>query len=121
MSAVTIDQLSVEELRSAIRSSMRFGVGPFSMSLTSTAPDLVSLVHDLYGGHPIIDPERAIDFHIRLSRPIGLRRWIKPKIYFSVDGQYPFDPFPLNTAFPQLEWGINWCIAMHAHREIQPY
>lgn len=28
----------------------------------------------------------------------------------------PFDPQPLENAFPMFEWGLNWCIATSAHR-----
>jgi HprK-related kinase A len=28
----------------------------------------------------------------------------------------PFEPFPHDTALPFLEWGLNWCVATHAHQ-----
>lgn len=28
----------------------------------------------------------------------------------------PFEPHPLENAFPMFEWGLNWCIATSAHR-----
>jgi HprK-related kinase A len=45
-----------------------------------------------------------------------LRRWIRPQANFSFDGEQPFKPLPYDQAYPMLEWGLNWCVSMHAHQ-----
>jgi HprK-related kinase A len=40
----------------------------------------------------------------------------RPQVQFHVDSLVPFDPQPLENAFPVFEWGLNWCIATSAHR-----
>jgi HprK-related kinase A len=55
------------------------------------------------------------DFHVRLARPNGIRRWLHPQIFFWLDDFSPFQPLPADHDFAQLEWGMNWCIAGHAH------
>jgi HprK-related kinase A len=35
---------------------------------------------------------------------------------FRFENRTPFEPYPQNHAFPLLEWGTNWCIAMRGHR-----
>ncbi len=44
------------------------------------------------------------------------RRPFAPQAVFKTDTEAPFAPFPLSHAFPLLEWGLNWCIAMRAHQ-----
>lgn len=41
---------------------------------------------------------------------------VSPKAYFYIDNQPVFEPYPLNAALALFEWGLNWCIAMRAHR-----
>ncbi len=56
------------------------------------------------------------DFHVRLVRSrIICIAGCDPKCNFGVDEEKPFAPFPRDTALPFLEWGINWCVATHAH------
>ena len=116
MSASTLGQLPLSTLRTTMTQGMRYRIGPFTIHLKNTADNIVPLMHTLYADSSLADDEPIADFHIQLHRPFGPRRWIRPKINFIVDGRFPFDPFPLDTAFPMLEWGINWCIAMHAHQ-----
>jgi HprK-related kinase A len=60
--------------------------------------------------------DEVLDYDIHVYRPPSLRRWIKPQIQFGIDGMQPFEPHPLENAFPMYEWGLNWCIATSAHR-----
>ncbi len=116
MSAITLGDLSIDELDNLLHRGLHYRIGPFTLELQNSAPEIGPLLHNLYADSPIAEDAEIADFHIRVTRPAGLRRWIRPKVNFSVDGRLPFDPFPLDTAFPLLEWGINWCIAMHSHQ-----
>jgi HprK-related kinase A len=55
------------------------------------------------------------DFHVQVDRVTGPRHYLRPQIVFTFDGMTPFKPLPADHAFPSLEWGLNWCIAGHAH------
>jgi len=55
------------------------------------------------------------DFHVTLRRP-AFRRWVRPQVRFLLDGKSPFRPLPAEQAFALFEWGLNWCVAQHAHR-----
>ncbi len=70
----------------------------------------------LYGDYPKGPPREFADFHVSLDRPKGPRRWIRPQVVFHFDGEAPFKPLPLDQALPMLEWGMNWCVAAHAHQ-----
>jgi len=63
-----------------------------------------------------VTPAEAItDFHVDISSPKSMRRWLRPQCRFSLDGRSSFAPYPKEHAFPALEWGINWCVATRAH------
>ena len=48
--------------------------------------------------------------HVRIRRPRGVRRWVRPQVRFQCDGQRPFEPFPADSPLPLFEWGCNWLI-----------
>jgi hypothetical protein len=71
----------------------------------------------LYNDYPLLAEDTGLtDFHIRVARPAGLRRWFRPQIQFILEGVVPFEPFPLRLALPLLEWGLNWSVANYAHQ-----
>ena len=70
----------------------------------------------VYSQHPIEREDSFADFHVRIARPPGLRRWVRPQVEFQFDGAPPFLPLPGDQAFPILEWGLNWCVSAHCHQ-----
>ncbi|MCB1772391.1 MAG: HprK-related kinase A [Gammaproteobacteria bacterium] len=90
--------------------------GPFRVGVTSSIPSLGDAIAYFYRDVVSTDPDVVLDYNIGLHRPPGLRAMVRPQVVFGVDGQYPFDPQPLENAFPVFEWGLNWCIATSAHR-----
>ena len=90
--------------------------GPFRVGLRTAEAQLLETVAYFYGDEMRHRGPLVLDFDIRLSRPFGLRRWVRPQIVFRVDGRRPFAAQPLENAFPMYEWGLNWCIATTAHR-----
>ena len=80
--------------------------------VASVARDIVSM----YGEFETCPADAFADFHIEVRREPGLRRWYPPQVRFYFDGQPAFAPLPANQAFAMIEWGINWCVAAHAHQ-----
>lgn len=64
-----------------------------------------------YGEFAVADDDGFVDFHIRVSPPNSVRRWLRPQVLFYCDEVIPFKPLPLGQAFPLLEWGMNWCVS----------
>jgi len=91
-----------------------FATGPFVVRLHSGIAAVAEAVSLFYADR-IVDDRPFADFHIALVRPHGLRRWVRPQVWFDFDGARPFRPLPLDQAPAVLEWGLNWCIAAHAH------
>lgn len=91
--------------------------GPFSLHIQSSILSVAKGLTDLYGQFEVRDPHDIFaDFHVSVNAPSPLRRWIRPQVDFSFDGQLPFKPLPYDQAYPMLEWGLNWCVSMHAHQ-----
>ena len=91
--------------------------GPFSLRLQSKLPHVAEGLFELYGQFEVRDTQNAFaDFHVEINSPGLLRRWFRPQVNFSFDGNMPFKPLPLDQAYPLLEWGLNWCVTMHAHQ-----
>lgn len=70
----------------------------------------------LYPDFELVEEDEFIDFHVSVTPPAGVRRWIRPQANFSFDGRVPFKPLPADQAMPMLEWGLNWVISNHAHQ-----
>ena len=70
----------------------------------------------MYGEFPVAPAEEFADFDVRVAPPASLRRWFRPQVFFYFDDRASFRPLPAAQAYPMLEWGLNWCIAAHAHQ-----
>jgi len=91
--------------------------GPFTVHVrTDTFTALPDQMLRLHGDYPLAAPDAIADFHVRLVRPLGIRRWLQPQVRFYEDRTMPFQPVPAHMALPALEWGINWCIATRANQ-----
>jgi len=91
------------------------GIGPFLVRLHSSLASVAGGVA-LHYDEQLLAPDTAFcDFHIAIRRGAGVRALWRPQARFFIDGNSPFKPLPLSQAFPLFEWGLNWCIAQHAH------
>lgn len=90
-------------------------IGPFDVRVGSRYQPLVDQLGFFYSHHDVVEPPCIADFHVRMRRPQSARRWWRPQIDFYLDAERPFEPYPLEQALPLFEWGLNWCIATHAH------
>lgn len=91
-------------------------VSPFVVRIQSDIPVVRASLHDMYGDFPLADAETFTDFQVRVAFEPGLRRWLAPQARFYFDGRPSFTPLPAHQAFAMLEWGLNWCVAAHAHQ-----
>jgi HprK-related kinase A len=91
--------------------------GPFSIRVTSNLETVAEGLSELYGQFEVRNSREAFaDFHVAVNPPTWLRSWFRPQVNFSFDSVEPFKPLPLDQAYPMLEWGLNWCISVHAHQ-----
>lgn len=110
-----LGDLSLAQLRQRLADNdLALRTGPFVTRIQSPMPLVAEGLLRLYAEFPL-DTGEFRDFHVRVGPPPGLRRWLRPQINFWYDDHSPFKPLPANHAFALLEWGLNWCIAGHAH------
>lgn len=109
--------LSLQELqRQAAGGGIGFRAGPFRIRLQTRLRPLLDTLRLLYAHTELEAPTGFHDFHIQLTRPAGLRRWWRPQAVYRIDGATPFEPYPLDHAYPLMEWGLNYSIATRAHQ-----
>ena len=114
---MNIRDLAATELRHKLQhGGLYLQTGPFTLCIQSAIPSVVEGIAQLYADFPLAPADSFVDFHVVLTRPKNLRRWLQPQVVFLHDGFAPFQPLPLAQAFPMLEWGLNWCISAHAHQ-----
>jgi HprK-related kinase A len=112
---LTVGGLDSGELRQRLARGLTLTSGPFSFRIRSSVPAVRRGLGLVYAAFPIGADDGLRDYHVELSAPRGPRRWIRPKVNFTLDGHAPFKPLPAEQAFAMLEWGMNWCIASQAH------
>jgi HprK-related kinase A len=90
--------------------------GPFVTHVQSPIQSVADGIGLLYADYPLLGQADFADFHVCVQRPSTVRRWLRPQVTFLADGLSPYKPLPFDQAFPMLEWGLNWCVSMRAHR-----
>lgn len=109
--------LSQAELARLLRrGELLLELPPFVARLRSDVSSLAQDITAMYSEFAFSPPDAFADFSVEVSLEPGLRRWYKPQARFFYDGQPSFAPLPADQAFPMIEWGLNWCVAAHAHQ-----
>ena len=109
-----LGQLGAEQLEERLHSGLLLQTGPFRTRIVSHEARVRRGLALLYSDFEIHEDGFA-DFHVQVDRVPGPRAIWRPQIVFKFDGMIPFKPLPADHAFASLEWGLNWCIAGHAH------
>lgn len=113
---ITLNSLNFYEISQHLKNNgLVIAVGPFVFCIKSPLPSIANNMQEIYGDFQLLSHNELIDFYVTIKKPRGLRYFIKPQINFYCDDFTPFLPLPPSQAFPLLEWGMNWCIAQHAH------
>jgi len=113
--SLTVADLGALEIgRRLSGSGLRLRTGPVVTCIESSLPVVADGIALLYSEHVVEDG--FADFHVRIGRPTGLRRWVRPQVVFEFDGKPPFLPLPGDQGLPILEWGLNWCVSAHCHQ-----
>ena len=114
---MNLGELTRHELRARLGGAgLCVRTGPFNFRIRSPIESIAGGLALLYADVPLVDEAQFIDFAVTLARQPGLRRWLKPQVRFFYDGESPFEPLPLDHAYPLLEWAMNWCISTQAHQ-----
>lgn len=115
---LTVGSVQGRALRRRLEAGLPLRVGPFVFCIRSPLPAVAEGVGVLYAEAAIEEAGGFHDFHVEVRPVRGLRRWIGPQVQFLMDGYAPFLPLPAGNAYAFLEWGMNWCVAGHAHHAL---
>jgi len=115
---VKVSDLPYNEWASLLASSgATINTEPFTINVSSNLSLVSEGLYLLYADYEIFtEHDYFVDFYVTVKAPRSIRRWYRPKVFFSYDGSEPFKPLPQQQALPVFEWGLNWCIATSAHQ-----
>lgn len=114
---MNLSALTLPEIRQRLRQGeLVLQTGPFAVRIQSPIASLAADLALLYPDYPVPDESQFVDFSVVLAQRSRWHRWLRPQVAFLFDGQSPFEPLPLDHAFPLLEWAMNWCISAQAHQ-----
>jgi HprK-related kinase A len=93
-------------------------VGPYLYNLQSDLSRIADGIETLYRDFPLADPREFTDFSVAMKHG-GLLSRLQGQVEFLFDHQRPFAPIPTGQAYAFMEWGMNWCVSMHANEYLK--
>jgi HprK-related kinase A len=97
---------------------LQIQVGPYVYALQSKLPKIAEGLRALYSDFPLASRNDFSDFNVSL-RHSGLASRLRHQVEFFFDRQRPFGPIPTDQAYAFLEWGMNWCVSVHANEYLK--
>jgi HprK-related kinase A len=104
--------------RTLAREGVGLDFGAVRVRLRTPVRELAGILRTVYGAYPAAPAAGFYDLTARLAPVGGVRRLFRPQVSLSIDDESPFDPFPADTHFPLLEWGVNWAFAMRGNHHL---
>jgi HprK-related kinase A len=113
---LTVGDLTAADLTHRLEGSgLRIRTGPVVTSIRSPLRAVREGIALHYAQHPIEPADQFADFHVHVGPPPGLRRVVRPQVFFHFEGNPSFQPLPRAQAFAMMEWGMNWCVHNNCH------
>ena len=82
---------------------LRLAMPPFTACIRSDLPALADSIASMYADFSLSEEPAFCDFHVEIRRVRGLRRWVRPQVEFSTDGERGFVPLPAAQGSAMLE------------------
>jgi HprK-related kinase A len=89
-------------------------IGPYTYRIGTTLPAVERGLAALYSDFPRVADDAFIDFDVGIRRARALP-WRSSQAIFQFDRRDQFAATDIGPAFATLEWGMNWCIAVHCN------
>ncbi|NND68292.1 MAG: HprK-related kinase A [Halioglobus sp.] len=93
-------------------------VGPYVYSIQSNVPVVHQGIAKLYADFPLASAADYVDFNVALKSRGAWQR-LRGEAEFYNDGITPFERIPRGQAYAFLEWGMNWCVALHTNEYLK--
>jgi len=100
------------------RGELPLRVGPYIYNVQSNLSTVAAGIATLYADFPVADPGEFVDYNVAILRS-GLLQRIRGEAQFLFDKKSPFDAIPASQAYAFLEWGMNWCVSVHANEYLK--
>jgi HprK-related kinase A len=114
-----VNHLSGPEIAKKLCSGqIHFRVGPYTYSLTSNLPLIATGFQTLYRDFPLAEPGQFADFQVAMNCSSLVSR-LRGEADFLFDHQRPFDSIPISQVYAFMEWGMNWCVSLHANEYLK--
>ena len=114
-----LHDLTPDEFRQRITAGrLPLHIGPYIYNMQSNLPVVWDGIKTLYSDFRLADPADFVDFDIGLNTA-GIVRKLRREARFLFDKKSPFDAIPTDQAYAFLEWGMNWCVSMHANEYLK--
>lgn len=111
----TLRQLSPADLDDRLVRGLRLHVGPFVVAIKGPDRQLSELLSAHYPDYPLAQDGDFADACLKVQKHSRWAQWRGlPRLICLEDGT-PFARFPPDQLLAQLEWGMNWCIAMRGN------
>lgn len=111
----TLATLTTSRLRSHLRRGLRLTIGPFTVSFCSKDPALADCLANYYPDYPIAQSSRFADVSITLLKREWYERLFGHPRRLALEDGTAFAHFPADQLLAQVEWALNWCVAMRAN------
>jgi len=112
----TLRELSSEALLRGLAGGLRLHVGPFVVCLAARDPVLAECLAAHYPDYPLASADSFADARLTLRDQGRWARWRGHPRVLSLEDGGNFARFPAEQLLAQLEWGLNWCVAMRANQ-----
>lgn len=114
-----VNQLTAEELRlRLVQGDLAVRVGPYIYTIQSELADVATGISTLYSDFELAHKQEFIDYRVSIRQSnIWQRARNQAEFYF--DDTTPFETIPTGQAYAFLEWGMNWCVSLHANEYLK--
>lgn len=114
-----IGELSSHELARRLRGTgIYLGTGAITTHVRLDDPRLIEEFAQTYGHYSSGEPQAIADARVRVAPTSPWRRYFRRQIQAYVNDWTPFEPHAARLAFPLMESGLNWCVAMSDTRHL---
>lgn len=93
-------------------------VGPYVYRMQSDLPEVAAGVKTLYTDFRLADSSEFVDYNVAI-RHGSLSQRLRKTVEFLFDETRPFETIPSGQAYAFLEWGMNWCVSLHANEYLK--
>ncbi len=98
--------------------ALQLCVGPYIYRLQSDQPSIGEGLATLYGDFALAEETQFTDYNVSVRHSGPVARW-RGRVEFFFDNRRPFATFEQRNAYAFMEWGMNWCVSIHANEYLK--